>query len=257
MYMCKKFQMMPLFLFVLGTILLLSSCQKDISDETGTSTLKVTFRILNNGEPLNTSETYLNFSGEQYRVDVFKFYVSNIKLRTSDNQVSEEKESYHLVDLANAESRELTLKMNNGSYQQLEFTLGVDSLRNVSGAQTGALDPMLGMFWTWNSGYIFAKLEGQSPQSTALQQNFTYHIGGFRTGENALRKIVLNMPADKPIQLGKTEMVVIDVDLARWFDGAHKISIANEPSLMTPGGKSLLIADNYATMFKLSNVINP
>ena len=119
MYMCKKFQMMPLFLFVLGTILLLSSCQKDISDETGTSTLKVTFRILNNGEPLNTSETYLNFSGEQYRVDVFKFYVSNIKLRTSDNQVSEEKESYHLVDLANAESRELTLKMNNGSYQQL------------------------------------------------------------------------------------------------------------------------------------------
>jgi hypothetical protein len=65
------------------------------------------------------------------------------------------------------------------------------------------------------------------------------------------------MPADKPIQLGKTEMVVIDVDLARWFDGAHKISIANEPSLMTPGGKSLLIADNYATMFTLSNVINP
>ena len=171
--------------------------------------------------------------------------------------MSEEKESYHLVDLANAESRELTLTMNNGSYQQLEFTVGVDSIRNVSGAQTGALDPMLGMFWTWNSGYIFAKLEGQSPQSTALQQKFIYHIGGFRTGENALRKIVLNMPADKPIQLGKTKMVVIDVDLARWFDGAHKISIATAPALMTPGRQSLLIADNYATMFTLYNVINP
>ncbi|TAH01348.1 MAG: hypothetical protein EAZ17_04925 [Sphingobacteriales bacterium] len=255
--MRTRFWKLPWYFFIVGTMIFLSSCQKDSSDETGTSSLKVTFRILNNGEPLNTSETYLNFSGEQYRVDVFKFYVSNVKLRTSDNRVSEEKESYHLVDLANAESRELTLTMNNGSYQQLEFTLGVDSLRNVSGAQTGALDPMLGMFWTWNSGYIFAKLEGQSPQSTALQQNFTYHIGGFRNGENALRKILLNIPADKPIQLGKTDMVVIDVDLARWFDGAHKISIATAPSLMTPGGQSLLIADNYATMFTLANVINP
>lgn len=238
-------------------VLLLSSCQKDFSINSDTAALKVNFRLLNNGEPLNTSETYLNFSGEQYRVNVFKFYVSNIKLRTTDNQVTEEKESYHLVDLADAESRELTVNLNNGSYQQLEFTIGVDSLRNVSGAQTGALDPMLGMFWTWNSGYIFAKLEGQSPQSTAIQQNFTYHIGGFRTGENALRKIILTMPNDKPIQMGKTDMVIIDVDLARWFDGGNNISIASEPSLMTPGGKSLLIADNYATMFSLANVINP
>lgn len=257
MHMRRRFEKMPWYICVLSSMLFLASCQKDNSNETGTSSVKVTFRILNNGEPLNTSETYLNFSGEQYRVDVFKFYVSNVKLRSTNNQVSEEKESYHLIDLANSESRELKLTMNNGSYQQMEFTIGVDSLRNVSGAQTGALDPMLGMFWTWNSGYIFAKLEGQSPQSTALQQNFTYHIGGFRNGENALRKIVLNMPSDKPIQLGKTDMVVIDVDLSRWFDGAHKISIANEPSLMTPGGKSLLIADNYATMFTLSNVINP
>ena len=241
----------------LASLVVLASCQKDTSDETGTSTIKVTFRLLNNGEPLNTSETYLNFSGEQYKVDVFKFYVSNVKLRNTSNQVAEEKESYHLVDLADAESRELSIKMGNGTYQQLEFTLGVDSLRNVSGAQTGALDPMLGMFWTWNSGYIFAKLEGRSPQSTAIQQNFTYHIGGFRNGENALRKIVLTMPADKPIQMGKTDMVIIDVDLAKWFDAAHTISIATNPSLMTPGGKSLLIADNYATMFSLANVINP
>lgn len=254
--MRTRIQKLPWYLFTLGAMIFFSSCQKDISDETGTSALKVTFRLLNNGEPLNTSETYLNFSGEQYRVDVFKFYVSNVKLRTTDNQLSEEKESYHLVDLADAESRELNLVMDNGSYQQFEFTLGVDSLRNVSGAQTGALDPMLGMFWTWNSGYIFAKLEGQSPQSTAIQQNFTYHIGGFRTGENALRTIVLNMPADKPILMGKTEMIVIDVDLARWFDATHRISIATEPSLMTPGGQSLLIADNYATMFSLANVIN-
>ncbi len=241
----------------LTIVILLFSCQKDLSDQTGASTLKLSFRILNNGEPLSTTEQYVNNSGETYRVDVFKFYVSNITLRNSAQEITREKDSYHLVDFANAESRELNIEVQNGSYPQLEFTIGVDSARNVSGAQTGALDPMLGMFWTWNSGYIFAKLEGQSPQSTALRQSFTYHIGGFKKGENAQRTIVLNMPADKPIQIGKTNLVIIDVDLAKWFDGAQTLSIAKDPSIMTPGGISLKIADNYATMFSLSNIITP
>jgi hypothetical protein len=34
----------------------------------------------------------------------------------------------------------------------IKFLLGVDSLKNVSGIQTGALDPAKGMFWTWNTG---------------------------------------------------------------------------------------------------------
>ncbi|WP_316930094.1 MbnP family protein, partial [Hymenobacter sp. IS2118] len=36
-----------------------------------------------------------------------------------------------------------------GDYQSVSFTVGVDSARNVAGAQTGALDPNNGMFWTW------------------------------------------------------------------------------------------------------------
>jgi hypothetical protein len=47
----------------------------------------------------------------------------------------------------------------------IRFLLGVDSARNVSGIQTGALDPARGMFWTWNSGYVMAKIEGSSPSA--------------------------------------------------------------------------------------------
>ena len=43
--------------------------------------------------------------------------------------------------------------------------LGVDSLRNVTGVQTGALDPAMDMYWTWNTGYVMAKLEAAAQQA--------------------------------------------------------------------------------------------
>ena len=153
----------------------------------------------------------------------------------------------------------LTFRYRRGSFNQLSFIIGVDSLHNVSGAQTGALDPINGMFWTWNTGYIFAKFEGKSPFSTALNQSVVYHIGGFRQGENAIRKVTLDFPGDQVLAFGngkKTE-IVIDVNLDQWFDGVNQVSIASTPVWMTPGGESLRIADNYATMFSIHELINP
>lgn len=242
---------------VLFFLVLAWGCGKENSDETGVGTLKISFRLLNDGLPLTTTDQYFNGSGESYTVRTFKFYVSNLQLTSMDNRISEEKESYHLVDLASAESKELNTSFAGGKYKRLQFMVGVDSTRNVSGAQTGALDPMLGMFWTWNTGYIFAKLEGNSSASAEPGQAFTYHIGGFRTGSNAIRNVTLDFPADKPVTIGATTMVIIDVDVSKWFDGTHRISIAENPSIMTPGGVSLQLADNYATMFTLANVINP
>jgi hypothetical protein len=61
-----------------------------------------------------------------------------------------------------------------GTYTGMYLTMGVDSARNVSGAQEGALDPANGMFWSWTSGYIMIKAEGLSPQGAG--GSFTYHL---------------------------------------------------------------------------------
>lgn len=242
---------------VLAALLLfLAACQKETSSGNDTAPLKVSFRLLNDGQPLTTTDEYVNSSGERYTVRVFKFYVSAVEL-SDNNTISAEPESYHLVNLAEPESKELNIPFRVGTYKKLGFTIGVDSTRNVSGAQTGALDPALGMFWTWNTGYIFAKLEGNSPVSTAPSQAFTYHIGGFRTGENAIRKVSLEFPANQPVVVGKTTQLVINVDLAEWFSHVQPLSIAANPSIMTPGGVSLKIADNYAGMFSIQNIVTP
>ena len=50
---------------------------------------------------------------------------------------------------------------------------------------TGCLDPgaeASDMYWTWNSGYIFLKMEGKYDDRTdtiSTASNYFYHIGGF------------------------------------------------------------------------------
>ena len=65
--------------------------------------------------------------------------------------------------------------------------IGVDSARNTSGAQLGALDPANSMFWSWNSGYIFVRMEGNSPQSTQPYNKLQFHIGGFKGATNCIK----------------------------------------------------------------------
>ena len=244
------------WVLILFLMILPFACTKEYSAANDTEALKISFRLVNDGQSLNTTDEYVNRSGERYTVRTFKFYISGIRLLGADNSSSAEKESYHLIDLGMPASHDLPVSLSPGTYRSIEFLVGVDSVRNVSGAQTGALDPALGMFWTWNTGYIFAKLEGQSPVSAAPGRSLTYHIGGFRQGENALRRILLSFPADKPVVVGRTSQLIINADLARWFDHAHDLSIARYPSVMTPGGVSLMIVDNYAGMFAIQNVID-
>lgn len=77
-----------------------------------------------------------------------------------------------------------------GEYKEIRFLLGVDSLKSIAPAseRTGVLDPADRWRWKsyrmWNSGYIFVKVEGTSPQapldSASNSNKFRYHIGLFR-----------------------------------------------------------------------------
>ncbi len=55
--------------------------------------------------------------------------------------------------------------------------MGVDSIKNYSGAQAGELDPIYGMLWDWNSGYVYYKHEGEFIDSTGAVQPLVYHYG--------------------------------------------------------------------------------
>jgi len=188
--------------------------------------------------------TYRNAFGEAFNIRNFKYYITNISLRSSDGQLHPLTREHFLIDEADSASKTIIVKHNIAKAAAIRCMLGVDSIRNVSGVQTGALDPMKGMFWTWNSGYIMAKLEGKSAASKSLGNYFTYHVGGFKNGENVSRWIELPLENDATI-------ITIKADAGKWFNAIQPITIGEHPICHEPGKLAMLIADNYAQMFSV------
>ncbi|MBL0145715.1 MAG: hypothetical protein IPP48_08115 [Chitinophagaceae bacterium] len=251
-------KVLKIILPLLVTLLAFVSCEQNADAPAPLQgTVKVTFsnKVKGTNLVLNTG-SYINNTGETYSVKKFKYYISNVSV-TNIDKAATEVESYHLIDQSNAASLSFSFTANAETYSHLNFIIGVDSLRNVSGAQTGALDPLNDMFWTWNSGYIMAKLEGTSPASAQVNNKIEYHIGGFSGPNNVLKKINITLPITAQmlnIRANKTSEIFIDADVDKWF--SNNISFATEPVCTTPGALAKKIADNYMNMFTVTNVVN-
>lgn len=198
--------------------------------------------------------TYANGNGEQFTVSAFKYYLSNVKLRRVDGSQYAVPDSYFLVDVAQAGSQHITLPgVPAGEYTGLSFVVGVDSARNVAGAQTGALDPVHGMFWDWNSGYIFMRLEGTSPASATGRLLFA--IMGFQRPYNALRTIGLPFGgATVTVSPDHEPEIHLRVDVQKMFVGPTPLRFADVYD--SEGGPSAVrVATNYAAgMFTLAHI---
>lgn len=207
----------------------------------------VHFSFILGGQPLCLSTTqYQNQFGEPFTVNQCKYYISRIEITGPHGEMQIIFAKSHLVDAVDSASLTLDLTTSLTSITSIRFNIGVDSEANIGGVQTGDLDPMLGMFWTWNTGYIDARLEGVSDSAHAPAHRFTWDVGGYRPGVNATRSVILNLPAVHPNEIG------IRADLLHWFDGKHPIRISQSPICHQPGPLAMQLADNYATMFSLA-----
>ena len=126
--------------------------------------------------------------------------------------------------------------------QFLTFNIGVDSLANVSGAMSGDLDPIKGMYWAWNTGYINAKIEGKSSSCHTRKNVFEFHIGGHLPPFQTMRKVKL-LAKDT-----ESTVFTIETDVRQWFS---KIKLNEMNSVLLPNKTAMMMADNYAQMFKI------
>lgn len=195
-------------------------------------------------QPLVLGDTIVNSFGEKLIVERFKYYLSNFTLIDQSGKKENVPNSYFLIDEADSTSKTIELNTDLKKIIAIEWMIGIDSIKNCSGIQTGVLDPMKAMFWTWNTGYIFAKLEGQSSASKLAAHRFTYHVGGFKDGENAIRKIRLAIKE-------QNQPILISADINSWFSSRHSIKISESPVCHAPGPLALQLADNYSNMFSI------
>jgi hypothetical protein len=202
---------------------------------------------------LNSTTPYTTAAGDQFTITALRYYISNIKFKKTDGTEFVQPESYYLVDQAIESSRKFSIpNVPIGDYNGITFTVGVDSARNVSGAQTGALSPS-DMFWTWNSGYIYTKLEGRSTQ--AGTGSIIFHIGGFKSPNNTIRTV---SPAFSnnliQVRAGRTPEVHLKADVLKMFTGPNTIRFATNSNVMG-GPDAVKIANNQAAgMFTLDHI---
>jgi hypothetical protein len=220
--------------------------------------LNLKFDLRMAGQPLelNTHE-YTNANGDQFIVEDFRFYLSNVKLRNTRNgQEYAVPESYHLISRKD-ETNLFELQLSDippSIYDEIVFSIGVDPLRNLSLDQVGDLDPSNSMAWDWNTGYKFILLEGRLRQPDGSQRGLIFHVGGnenYRT---------INMPlqylgnSDLLVQSNQQLALDIEVDAMALFNSPHVINLQENPVVMM-GPIAGRVADNAATnMFALRSI---
>ncbi len=204
-----------------------------------------------NGRPLVPGDTqYVNGNGDTLTVDLLKFYITNVELISAHGTFADRVP--HLIDAEQPASCKFDIgNIDAANYVALQFTLGVDSIANTSGANGGDLDPAKGMYWAWNSGYVMAKLEGRSARCKTLHHAFEFHIGGYMPPYNAARAVRLKLPAALIVQENAQATIHITADVAAWFEG---VSLAKINSIMIPGKEACDMADRYAKMFAVTSV---
>lgn len=197
--------------------------------------------------PLQPDSIYTNAAGETFTISGFKYYISNMVLKGDGEQ--QYPNNYFLINEADSNSKQFQLATTLNNIQSIQFMVGVDSIKNVSGVQTGALDPAKGMFWTWNSGYIMAKLEGNAPIAKTPQHAFSYHVGGYKPQQQTVRTVVLNLP--QPMVIKNNSTITIQVNILQWFNALQPLQIAQHPICHEPGPLAVQMADNYQHMFSI------
>ena len=228
------------------SVILFSSCKKDSAkpeyDNSLKGELSVEFDNIVGSQDLQIGTgSYTNSSNQVYKVTKLKYFVSNFKFTKADGSVYivPQDSSYFLIDESDINRRDATFKLPEGEYTAVSYTLGVDSLRNTMDItkRTGDLDVTAAasdMYWGWNSGYIFFKLDGTSTAVTTMGGVFNYHLGGFggysSATANNLKTISLDLTArgSAKVKASKTAGVNIHllVDINKIFTGVNTISLA-------------------------------
>lgn len=168
------------------SILFVAGC-KDESDpiapapttETEVHGISIRFYPKYGSSALALNKKYLNAAGDSVQMTKLMFYVSELSLiDTTGKYVA--MTGLSLVDFSTLTNGyvEVKTKGPDGTYRGITFSVGVPTSLNHQDASTQAapLGPNSGMYWAWNPGYIFHKIEGKVDSANA-QKDFSFHIG--------------------------------------------------------------------------------
>ena len=201
-----------------------------------TTSINFTFQSSISNEHIELNTIYSLSDSSKMEITTCRFYVSNFTFYSNNKLVSEQKGAF-LIDLENPESLQLSFPIS--VVDSVRFNLGIDSSTNVAGILDGDLDPIKGMYWTWNSGYINSKVEGTFTKTNGVKIPFEYHLGGYLPPYPTLQTLTFSCE--------KSEKIV-KLDLSEFISS---LEIEKCNNVMIPGPKAAELSNFLATCFKI------
>lgn len=253
-------------------ILLVAGC-RDQDDIPDTGAIEIRFdnvigsistQILS--EEYTEEYPYTNELGQTFNLVTLRYIISEVVFEGPDGAYhadplianASETHGYHLIDESDISSQRIRFQdIPPGTFNKVSFTLGVEQ----EGVEQGAAIFIDGMFWTWNSGYIALKIEGQSPDSPgeAFGDNieetnpfgFAYHIGGWDAVNNNQRYTLdFEELMIAPEFLPEIHIVM---DGKKAFEGQNPTNFALRNSVHTPN-EGFAMAQNLDDIFAIDHV---
>lgn len=182
-------------------------------------------RIGNHRIALNKEIKYENRS---FYFNTVKIYLTNIQCYSS------KKVSYTnricLIDLEDTKS--MVICSYDSTVTHIDMNLGTDSMMNISGIFEGALDPVNGMYWAWNSGYISVKVEGVFADTAGAKKPFEFHVGGYLSPHTTVRNLSFEINSAQKVP-------VFFFQMEQWLLSSFEKGLFD---LMTPGKDAVLLA---------------
>ena len=185
-------------------------------------------------DPLKLDSIYELNPGEFLSVKELKFYLSDFLFYNEQGELLYHLDTLIFYNLEEGSGR-LLLSAALEGVNKIEFLLGLDSVKNVSGTLEGPYDPLLGMYWAWNTGYINFKLKGTANWIPNPKNDFEFHIGGYRAPYGASQKCTLWVK-------GSTFYLDLDAFLQSW-------NLKELNHLMVPGEKAFFFSQDLVKHF--------
>lgn len=254
---------MRLITILMACSLSLVSCKKETeqpeaSAPVGNATLSIDHKWSGDGSVVafQLGQPYvLAANNDTLNFHTLKYYVSNIRLQRTDGTWWKQPESYYLINLENGSEARLDLSnVPAGKYKAMEVLFGVDSTRNVSGSQSGALSTIHGMFWTWNSGYIFVKAEGTADNLPSNAPGFSFHLSGFQGINSILTTNQYTFEQDLVVAAGAQPEISMTSFVDRLWENTASVTMVN--NVHTPGNDAKKMAKTFYAGFQFDHIHN-
>ncbi len=242
-------------ILIIAIALFATSCSKDeTTPKSAKQVLNFHWHSMVGSADASYGVQYTSTDGIKFKLSDWRYYVSNFVLIKEDGTEYPIADKVLLINIANADYSLDSVPV--GNYKGFKFTVGLDSLTNHKDPTLySASNPLSlqspSIHWSWNSGYIFMKIEGKYDSTvaqlggTSINQSFFFHVG-----TDKLKQVIDYTDQPFSVVSGADKELHIEMDFLKILNSVN-LRTENATHTMDNMPLATKVSNNWKTAFSL------